>query len=514
MTRPPAHEWEVVGESGDPTPGNPDIIAFLGQDLRDTANAINRRAIDIQSLASVESWQSKAADAFRNAADDAIAMLRKAFHRYDVASRALGTQPDGGDAYAAAVSRAQAAADKALRDAQNADAESRALQRQIDQLPHGTPDTDPTRISLTRRRQAAQDDLARARAAVQRAKEDHQSAGRAAAAAVRRAITHDGLHDSLIDTVESDVGDALDATGNFLENAGYQVVSDLASVGNAMINDPKATGELLGGAILAGAGGAAEAFGVGVSATGVGAIGGIPIAALAAGAVAVGAGAMADATISLAEDAAGPDRYTMERSGRGGNSSEPQKTKQEYAEQAKALGYSTRKSPRQLPFDSHGQPGYFNGKEWITPDVDGHNVQNGWKMFALKRGKVRFSQRNSLPDSVEDEGGAGDVADAAGTERDPLERAPAFLELGGGALAEGADTAEQGVVGLRVDVKVQVGAACRLLERVVDADPGSLVAGVCEGGQSAGGGLVQHGQAVLTRGTDVVRGAWLGVAHP
>ncbi|MBV9025503.1 MAG: hypothetical protein JO362_17315 [Streptomycetaceae bacterium] len=151
MARPPAHAWEVVGESSNPTPGDPDAIAFLGQDLRDTADAINRRATDIAFLASVESWQRKAADAFRNAAGDAVAQLRKAFHRYDVASRALGTQPDGGDAYAAAVSRAQAVADKALRDAQNADTESSALQRQIEQLPHDTPDIDPTRISLIRR---------------------------------------------------------------------------------------------------------------------------------------------------------------------------------------------------------------------------------------------------------------------------------------------------------------------------------------------------------------------------
>jgi hypothetical protein len=388
MVRPPAHAWEVVGESGDPTPGDPDAIAFLGQDFRDTADAINRRAIDIASLASVESWQSKAADAFRDAAGDAVAQLRKAFHRYDVASRALGTQSDGGDAYAAAVARAQAAADKALRDAQNADAESRALQRQIDQLPHDAPDTDPTRISLTRRQQAAQDDLARARTAVQRAKEDHQNAGRAAAAAVRRAITHDGLHDSLVEKVESDVGDALDATKNFLEDTGCEVVSDLASVGNAMVNDPKATGELFGGALFTGVGGAGEVLGAIADVTGVGAIVGAPAAALSAGLISIGAGAMADATISLAEDAGGPDRYTMERSGRGSNSSEPQKTRQEYAEQAKALGYTARKSAPQLPFDSHGQPGYFNGKQYITPDVDGHNVQNGWKMFNRRGGRI------------------------------------------------------------------------------------------------------------------------------
>ncbi len=50
---------------------------------------------------------------------------------------------------------------------------------------------------------------------------------------------------------------------------------------------------------------------------------------------------------------------------------------------------------------------------------------------------LTFSQRRSFPDSVEDECGAGYVADAAGAEGDMLECAPAFLEFGGGAFAEG-----------------------------------------------------------------------------
>jgi hypothetical protein len=379
MARPPAYVWEVVGESSDPTPGNPEVIAFLGQDLADTADAINRRATDIASLASVESWQSKAADAFRNAAGDAVAMLRKAFHRYDVASRALGTQADGGNAYAAEVARTQAAADKALRDAQTADAESRALQRQIDQLPHGTPDTDPTRISLTRRQQAAQDDLAHARAAVQRAKEDHQNASRAAAAAVRRAITHDGLHDSLIDRAESDIGDALDATGNFLENAGCEVVSDLASVGNAMVNDPSATGELLGGALLTGVGCAGEALGAIADATSVGAIAGAPAAVLSAGAISAGIGAMADATISLAEDAAGPDRYIMERSSQGGDSG-PQPAPKEL----KAFPDAKRAKPK-----TPVQGGGGLRKRWVGKDgsIYEWDSQHGTVEKYNKRGK-------------------------------------------------------------------------------------------------------------------------------
>ncbi|WP_216896913.1 toxin C-terminal domain-containing protein [Nocardia alni] len=56
-------------------------------------------------------------------------------------------------------------------------------------------------------------------------------------------------------------------------------------------------------------------------------------------------------------------------------------TKQQYADQAKRLGYNQRISPPKAPFKSHGQPVYTNGKDYLTPDVDSHNVTNGWKLI-------------------------------------------------------------------------------------------------------------------------------------
>jgi hypothetical protein len=50
-------------------------------------------------------------------------------------------------------------------------------------------------------------------------------------------------------------------------------------------------------------------------------------------------------------------------------------------DRAAALGYTARVSAQKAPFDSHGQEAFTNGKNYITPDVDGHNVTNGWKMF-------------------------------------------------------------------------------------------------------------------------------------
>ncbi|WP_189129998.1 polymorphic toxin-type HINT domain-containing protein [Wenjunlia tyrosinilytica] len=51
------------------------------------------------------------------------------------------------------------------------------------------------------------------------------------------------------------------------------------------------------------------------------------------------------------------------------------------ADRAGALGYRTRIPAQRAPFNSHGQVVFSNGKNYITPDVDGHNVTDGWKMF-------------------------------------------------------------------------------------------------------------------------------------
>ncbi|MCX4452873.1 toxin C-terminal domain-containing protein [Streptomyces sp. NBC_01728] len=51
------------------------------------------------------------------------------------------------------------------------------------------------------------------------------------------------------------------------------------------------------------------------------------------------------------------------------------------ADRAGELGYHTAIKANRAPFHSHGQDVYFNGKNYITRDVDGHNVTDGWKMF-------------------------------------------------------------------------------------------------------------------------------------
>jgi intein/homing endonuclease len=55
---------------------------------------------------------------------------------------------------------------------------------------------------------------------------------------------------------------------------------------------------------------------------------------------------------------------------------------------AKELGYTTRIPAQKAPFDSHGQTVFSNGKNYISRDIDSHNVTNGWKMFNKKGERI------------------------------------------------------------------------------------------------------------------------------
>lgn len=114
-------------------------------------------------------------------------------------------------------------------------------------------------------------------------------------------------------------------------------------------------------------------------------------------------------------------------------------------------------------------------------------------------------------DVGEDEGGFGEVADGVRAGGDVLENPPALGEQGEAAFAEGAQHAEQQVVGAAVDVKPLAG--FRRQERSVNALASAGVAAVGEGGQTAGGGRVQRAERVRAGGGQVVGGAGQPVAR-
>ena len=63
-------------------------------------------------------------------------------------------------------------------------------------------------------------------------------------------------------------------------------------------------------------------------------------------------------------------------------------------DRAASLGYTRRIPPQRAPFDSHGQAVYFDGKNYITRDVDQHNASNGWKMFNRRGQRIGTYDEN------------------------------------------------------------------------------------------------------------------------
>lgn len=210
VRRPRAEEWAVIGESADPIPGDPEEVAKLGRDLRKTAESIKKQADEIKALSSVEAWKSKAAEEFRNEAEEAEGKLRKAYKRYDAAADALGEKVlEGGcfTEYASELHRAQTMADKALRDAQQADGENKSAHGAIDKLPKDTADDDPSRKKLEKQQEAAASALDRAKKDLEAAKDVRDEAAKRARDAIRHAIDHDGLKDGTWDKFKDWVHD-------------------------------------------------------------------------------------------------------------------------------------------------------------------------------------------------------------------------------------------------------------------------------------------------------------------
>ncbi|MFD5181811.1 putative T7SS-secreted protein [Streptomyces sp. NPDC058372] len=205
-SRPASHRWEVVGESSDPVPGDPEDVARLGRELRKTAEAIEKQAGEIKALASVEAWKSKTAEEFREQAEGAGDKLRKAFRRYDEASQALGTTVNAdvcSTQYASELARAQKMADKALSDAEAADEDIRSAKSALSAQPDDTPKDDPATKRHEKAEENATSALKAAKEAVASAKGIRDAAAKRAADAIHDVIEDDGLKDGWKDKFQN-----------------------------------------------------------------------------------------------------------------------------------------------------------------------------------------------------------------------------------------------------------------------------------------------------------------------
>ena len=72
-----------------------------------------------------------------------------------------------------------------------------------------------------------------------------------------------------------------------------------------------------------------------------------------------------------------PDRVTQRQNTQ---LSQLRERMQSLGREAERLGFNRRIAPPKAPFDSHGQEVFFDGRRYITRDVDSH-IGGVWKMF-------------------------------------------------------------------------------------------------------------------------------------
>ena len=346
-----------LGGTSDPmalVPGDPQEIYAIEGQLIQYGDLLHEAGTGLQRIDTTAGWSGAAADAFR-----------EVFHgqptKWLVAGDAFHDAANALDDYAAVLSWAQGQAAVAINLWGSGTAHHQAAQETLDQA-----------ISQL------------------------DSAGDTAATLVGRARDLAPPKPGFWSRMASDFGTFLSGTAHVAEDVAEDTLSSAASLGNAMLNDPGATIETGAGLLLTALSGTGEAGGFLLDATGLGAIAGVPLNVVSAAGVAAGAGLTAQGLTTLMRDAAGPDRVNMNSDSSGGGSGDSSggetdsapKTKQEVTQQASDLGYNRRIPPQKAPFNSHGQPVYTDGKDYITPDVDGHNVGNGWKVFNRRGQRV------------------------------------------------------------------------------------------------------------------------------
>jgi hypothetical protein len=150
------------------------------------------------------------------------------------------------------------------------------------------------------------------------ARDQLDSAGRTAAAVVGKARDLAPEKPGFWSDLSDGLGSFFSGVAHVAKEVGETVLTDLASVGNAMVHDPGSVLEVAGGLGLATLGVGGEVGGVVLDATGIGAVVGVPAAAVSATAIAGGLGMAGLGLSNIVHDAAGPDRVNMNSDGGGG----------------------------------------------------------------------------------------------------------------------------------------------------------------------------------------------------
>ncbi|MGW0597494.1 hypothetical protein ACWD11_10150 [Streptomyces sp. NPDC002776] len=204
MTRPADHRWEVLGETGDPVPGDLHDMKALSRRFAATAKTITDTAAALRRIGNLESWDSEAGRAFAEKANETAKTVSKAHDRYADAASALKE-------YCTELESVQGDADKLLTQAETKAGDLSTAKSTAANPPKGTDDA--AQDKLDKKAADLQGDLDGLREQLAGLKTRHKEAGDKAAKKIHDTTEGDGLNDSWLDDLRDTLKLVSDITG-------------------------------------------------------------------------------------------------------------------------------------------------------------------------------------------------------------------------------------------------------------------------------------------------------------
>ncbi|GAA1941740.1 hypothetical protein [Agromyces allii] len=223
-----------------PLPGDPVVLRRTGQRYAETASAIRDAVATLDRIAEPSAMVSVAVDRVRADAERLSRDIAAAERRYGETGDALVD-------YAAALDRAQDDADRAIRDAHDADGDAAALQARertlrskLRAMPDDTSAADIR--TLQRSITSVGADLDRSEGAAESARQrweeavaDRDRAARVAIDRIRGVVDGSDLNDSFWDDVGGAIGAVFDAIGDAIRAIAGAVVAAVMAIVAAVI---------------------------------------------------------------------------------------------------------------------------------------------------------------------------------------------------------------------------------------------------------------------------------------
>ncbi|MFH8593689.1 putative T7SS-secreted protein [Streptomyces rimosus] len=257
-------------------PGNASALRHTQAALQAYGDLLHRAGEGLKRIDTSDGWSGDAAEAFRSAYHGQPSKWLRAGDAFHEAAKAL-------EPYIATLTWAQREADSALKLWDSGESHHDAAKDKLDN-----------------------------------AYSHWDNAGQTAAGIIGKARDLAPPEPGFWAELGDGIGDFFSGALDVAEQVGEVVLTDLASVGNAMLHDPGSVLQVAGGLGLAAVGAGGEVVGGLLDATGIGALAGVPAAAVSATAITGGLGMAGAGMSDIIQDAAGPDRVNMEADGPGG----------------------------------------------------------------------------------------------------------------------------------------------------------------------------------------------------